>query len=218
MHLFIETLGWLAAALTVASYAVRTMLPLRILAILSSLAFVTYAVLLSLWPMVVMELILLPFNIWRLWEIVVLRRKVNEASQNMAPDFSVIKAYGKRRIIPRGTAIFQVGDAVDQLYFIEDGTVRIDQAGVDLVAGDIFGEIAFFTDAATRTATATAQDEVTVFELDKTAFLRLQFQDPSFGLAVMRTVTRRLIEAAEKAAARASSARAEMLDPGAPHA
>ena len=209
MHLFIETLGWLAAALTVASYAVKTMLPLRILAILSSLAFVTYALLLSLWPMVVMELILLPFNIWRLWEIVVLRRKVAAASETSAPDFSVIKAYGKLRRIPRGTAIFKVGDEVDQLYYIEEGTVQITEFDVALSRGDIFGEIAFFTDAATRTATAEATSEVVVYELDKTSFLRLQFQDPGFGLAVMRTVTRRLLDDAARAAKSAA------LDPGA---
>ena len=208
MHLFIETLGWLAAVLTVASYAVKTMLPLRILAILSSLAFVTYAFLLSLWPMVVMELILLPFNIWRLWEILVLRRKVAEAAQSSSPDFSVIRAYGKLRRINAGTAIFQVGDEVDQLYFIDEGTVRITEFDVDLTRGDIFGEIAFFTDAATRTATAQATSEVVVYELDKTSFLRLQFQDPGFGLSVMRTVTRRLIDDAARAA------KSTPLDPG----
>lgn len=214
MHLFIETMGWLAAALTVASYAVKTMLPLRVLAILSSLVFVTYALLLSLWPMVVMELILLPFNIWRLWEILVLRRKVKAAAARSDPDFSVLKAYGKRRTIPAGTAIFQVGDPVDQLYFIEAGTVRIDEHGVDLSRGDIFGEIAFFTDAATRTATARALDEVAVYELDETTFLRLQFQDPGFGLAVMRTVTRRLIDDAVRAAERGAGP----LDPSPPPA
>ncbi|MFN3144654.1 MAG: Crp/Fnr family transcriptional regulator [Paracoccaceae bacterium] len=58
--------------------------------------------------------------------------------------------------------------------------------------GDIFGEIAFFTDAATRTASARTVDEAEVYEIDRKRFMRLQFEDPSFGMSVMRTVTRRL--------------------------
>ena len=31
-----------------------------------------------------------------------------------------------------------------------------------------------------------------VYEIDEKRFMRLQFEDPSFGLSIMRTVTRRL--------------------------
>ena len=194
MSLIVEGIGWLAAALTVGAYAAKTMLPLRILAIASSLAFLIYGLLLGLWPMVGMEALLLPINVWRFWELLRLRRKVNTVAADAPPDFSIIKDYGRKRRVSDGDTIFSQGDSVDRLYYLERGKVHLDEVAVTLDAGAIFGEIAFFTDAAQRTATARAVGDTLVYELDRVGFMRLQFQDPSFGMAVMRTITRRLID------------------------
>lgn len=188
----VEAIGWLASILTIATYAMNTMMALRILAILSSLAFLIYTIALQLWPLLVMELILLPINCYRLWEIKTLRGRLNVVGSAANSDFSVIKAYGKKRRIKAGTLIFSQGDSVDQLYFVGSGKVLIEEFGTEVVAGDIFGEIAFFTDARTRTATARCIEDAQVYEIDEKRFMRLQFEDPSFGLSVMRTVTRRL--------------------------
>jgi CRP/FNR family cyclic AMP-dependent transcriptional regulator len=188
----IEAIGWLASILTIATYAMNTMMALRILAIVSSLAFLIYTIALQLWPLLVMELILLPINCYRLWEIVTLRGRLNVVGNGANSDFSVIKAYGKKRQIKAGTLIFSQGDSVDQLYFVGSGKVLIEEFGTEVVAGEIFGEIAFFTDARTRTATARCIEDAQVYEIDEKRFMRLQFEDPSFGLSVMRTVTRRL--------------------------
>ena len=79
---------------------------------------------------------------------------MSRATEGAAADFSIIKTYGKRRRIEDGTCIFRRGDPVDRLYFLAKGRVLIEEVGVEISDGDIFGEIAFFTDAAQRTATA----------------------------------------------------------------
>ena len=193
IHLVIEAIGWIASALTVGAYAMNTMLPLRVLAVLSSVFFLIYGLLLSVWPLVAMDLVLLPINVYRLWQLLSLRKKV-EVGLAGPPNFGIIRHYGKRRIIPADTVLFHKGGAVDQLYLLGRGRVAIEEMGVEVGEGDIFGEIAFFTDAATRTATARTLEEVELYELGETQFQRLQFEDPSFGLAVMRTVTRRLLD------------------------
>jgi len=195
---WVAAIGWLGSILTVTTYAMNTMMPLRIFAIASSLAYLLYAYFLQLWPLLGMELALLPINCYRLWQIMSLRARVNQAKDGTADDFSVIKAYGKRRRITAGSMIFQRGDPVDKLYFIASGRVLIEEAGIEMSSGDIFGEIAFFTDAETRTATARCIADGLVYEIDKTRFMRLQFEDPSFGLSVMRTVTRRLSNGAPR--------------------
>ena len=81
---------------------------------------------------------------------------------------------------------------MDRLYFLATGRVIIEELDIEVSAGNIFGEIAFFTDAAKRTATARCLEDATVYEIDKKRFMRLQFEDPSFGLSVMRTITQRL--------------------------
>lgn len=190
---WIEAMAWIAAAMTVATYAMKTMMTLRILAIVSSLFFVAYAGILQLWPLLAMELVLLPINGYRLWQIVSLRARLRQGGAGDAADFSVIRSYGNPRRIGAGSVIFTRGDPVDRLYYIGSGRVLIEEIGVEVTAGDIFGEIAFFTDLGTRTATARCLEDTTVYEVDRKRFMRLQFEDPSFGLSVMRTVTRRLM-------------------------
>lgn len=190
---WIEVVGWLASLTTVAAYSVKAMMPLRILAIASSLFFTVYALVLQIWPLLAMEMILLPINFYRLWQILSLRSRLDRAEQGGEDEFSVIKAYGKSRLINAGTLVFKQGDPADRLYYIASGRVLIEGIGIEMSAGNIFGEIAFFTDAATRTASARCIEDARVFEIDKKRFMRLQFEDPSFGLSVMRTVTRRLI-------------------------
>lgn len=198
---WIEVLGWLASILTVASYSVNTMMPLRILAIVSSVFFIIYATLLQLWPLVAMELVLLPINAYRFWQILSLRGKLRAKRGDASEDFALIKTYGKVRRIKAGTLIFERGDPVDQLYYLSEGNVLIEDLDVTLCGGEIFGEIAFFTDSATRTATARCTQDAVVYELDEKQFMRLQFEDPSFGLSVIKTLTRRLIEKVERKAA-----------------
>lgn len=190
---WIEALGWIATMATIATYAMNTMMPLRILALTSSVIFMAYAIALQLWPLMVMELFLIPINSYRLWQIVCLRGRLRQALETDESDFSIIKTYGRARRIEAGEVIFNRGDPVDRLYYIGSGRVLIEEAGVEVSAGDIFGEIAFFTDAGTRTATARCVEDVQVYELDEKSFMRLQFEDPSFGLSIMRTVTRRLV-------------------------
>ncbi|MEE4189435.1 MAG: cyclic nucleotide-binding domain-containing protein [Roseobacter sp.] len=190
---WIEAVGWLASALTVATYTMNTMMPLRILAIASSVCFAIYAAVLQLWPLLAMELLLLPINLYRFWQILSLRGKLGRSDEASEPDFSIIKAYGKPRHIKAGTVVFACGDAVDRLYFLASGRVRIEEFDIELSGGSIFGEIAFFTEEALRTATARCIEDADVYELDEKRFMRLQFEDPGFGLAVMRTITRRLL-------------------------
>jgi hypothetical protein len=189
---WIEVVGWLASFLTIATYSMNTMMPLRIFAIGSSLCFLCYAFILGLWPLLAMEVILLPINCYRFWQILTLRGRLSRAAETTEADFSVIKRYGKARRIDAGTLIFKRNDPVDRLYFLATGRVIIEELDIEVSAGNIFGEIAFFTDAAKRTATARCLEDATVYEIDKKRFMRLQFEDPSFGLSVMRTITQRL--------------------------
>lgn len=195
---WIEVVGWLASGLTVATYAMNTMLPLRILAIGSSVCFAVYAAVLQLWPLLAMELLLLPINLYRFWQILSLRGKITAQRGQSEPDFSVIKTYGKSRRIKAGEVIFKRGDAVDRLYYLSSGKVLIEEFQAELSEGNIFGEIAFFTDEAVRTATARVLDDAQIYEIDEKRFMRLQFEDPSFGMLVMRTITKRLIDNAKR--------------------
>lgn len=106
----------------------------------------------------------------------------------------MIRTYGRLRRIKAGTVVFQQDDPVDRLYFLSTGRVCIEEHDVEISEGDIFDEMAFFTDQAARTATACCTEDAQVYEVDEKLFMRLQFEHPSFCMSVMRTITRRLIE------------------------
>ena len=61
-------IGFLASALVLATFGMKDMVNLRIVAICSNIAFIAYALVLNLPPILVLHIILLPLNGWRLAE------------------------------------------------------------------------------------------------------------------------------------------------------
>jgi hypothetical protein len=61
-----DMLGWFAAGLVFSTFCARGMVPLRILAVVSNIAFVGYGTLDQLWPILILHLAMLPMNLLRL--------------------------------------------------------------------------------------------------------------------------------------------------------
>lgn len=61
-----EPIGYLASLLVLATFCMRDMVPLRVLAIASNVAFIGYALLLGIGPVLLLHALLLPMNIHRL--------------------------------------------------------------------------------------------------------------------------------------------------------
>ncbi len=189
----IEAVGWLAAVFKLVTFSMRSMISLRLLAMASSACFIIYSGLFEIWPLLAIELVLLSVNAYRLYEIIALRRLVTHMTDESEPDFSAAMAYGKKRVLQAGDVLFQKGDPVDSLYYLAKGQVEIADQNVSVAAGNIFGEMAFFNKTATRSATVRCAEDTVVYELDEKRFTRLQYEDPEFAMAVMRTVTKRLV-------------------------
>ncbi len=62
----VEAIGYLGTALTITASAMTTMIPLRIIALIASVAVITYGLLIGSWPVVLTEAIQIPFNAYRL--------------------------------------------------------------------------------------------------------------------------------------------------------
>ena len=61
-----SAIGFIAAALVLATFVMKDMVSLRMVAICSNFAFITYALVLNLTPILILHSILLPLNGWRL--------------------------------------------------------------------------------------------------------------------------------------------------------
>jgi hypothetical protein len=64
----VDSLGYLAASLVLATFCARSMVLLRMLAIASNGAFIVYGLSARLWPIVLLHAVMLPLNLVRLRE------------------------------------------------------------------------------------------------------------------------------------------------------
>jgi hypothetical protein len=64
-----EFLGYAAASMVLATFAVRSIVTLRCLAIASNLLFISYALSAQIVPVFILHMLLLPLNLWRLREV-----------------------------------------------------------------------------------------------------------------------------------------------------
>jgi hypothetical protein len=75
---WIEIIGYAGTLATIATYAMRTILPLRIAAIFSSVFFITYASIVGIWPMLATGMVILPLNCVRLYQMLKTAKRVRE--------------------------------------------------------------------------------------------------------------------------------------------
>ena len=75
----VDILGYLASLLVLATFCMRGMVTLRLMAIVSNLVFIGYAAIAGIHPVLLLHALLLPMNVWRLAEIVMDRGAAVEA-------------------------------------------------------------------------------------------------------------------------------------------
>jgi hypothetical protein len=68
-------LGYGASLLVLVTFCMREMVPLRLVALASNAAFIAYGALADVGPVLLLHLVLLPTNVWRLAEVMHERRR-----------------------------------------------------------------------------------------------------------------------------------------------
>jgi hypothetical protein len=96
-----EILGWLAAALTLLTFSMRSMLALRLTALGANVGFITYAALMELMPVLALHLLLVPCNAVRLGELMAEQRQ-SEGLRWLGPERAL--RLGRRLWINRRAA------------------------------------------------------------------------------------------------------------------
>lgn len=64
-----DMLGYAASCAVLASFLMRTMVPLRLAAILSNVLFAAFGYIQNIHPVLFLHMVLLPINVWRLFAI-----------------------------------------------------------------------------------------------------------------------------------------------------
>ena len=182
-----------AAALIVVSSFVKTMIPLRWLAVGGNVGFLVYGALHPSPVMVLLHGALLPINIYRAAEMARLTQRVSEATAQGDLSGVWLKPYMNSTGLKAGQTLFRAGDKADFLYFLADGRIEFVEIGEVMEPGRLFGEIAFFAPDKRRSMTARCVTDCTVLHIDETTFKQLYYQNPAFGFEVVSLVAGRLM-------------------------
>jgi CRP/FNR family transcriptional regulator, cyclic AMP receptor protein len=194
---WIEAAGYLASALVLATFCMKTMIPLRAAAICSNFAFIIYGFYDSVWPVLILHAILLPLNSWRALQMLRLIRRVEIASKG---DLSTgwLKPFMKEERLKAGEIIFHRGDHAERLYMILSGDVHIEQIDFTLRPGDLFGEIGLFSADHRRTQTARALTDIHLLWIAEGELAQICYQNPGIAFYFLRLTTNRLIANASR--------------------
>jgi CRP/FNR family transcriptional regulator, cyclic AMP receptor protein len=192
--MWIVLAAWLASILVFCSFFMKTMIPLRIVAITSNVAFIAYALLGlkygvfgRLYPIFILHSCLLPLNVLRLRELRRLITAVREARDTDA--LEALVPYMKTEERHKGDVLFRAGDPPDKLYVIQSGRVVFPELDKRVSAGEVFGEVGLFAPQQVRTVTAICEDDCRLATITGEKVLELYFENPRFGLFLIRLVS-----------------------------
>jgi hypothetical protein len=88
VHHLNDLLGYVASALVLITFSARSITTLRIVAITSNVMFIAYAVSAQLPPVLLLHLLLLPLNAWRLVQAMRSRRTLRPAPPERSTTFA----------------------------------------------------------------------------------------------------------------------------------
>jgi len=203
---WVDAVGYLGAATTLIGASRKTMISLRAFAIGSNLCSLVYAGAYGVWPSLVVNAVLLPFNIHRLIEMRRLVRRVETAAKG---DLSLdwLRPFMDRSSHRAGEVLFRKGDDPDRMFFVLSGTLRLVEIGREIGSGELLGEIALFSPEHKRTMTVACAADCELLSISEASLRQLCHQNPAFSFHLMRLIARRLtgdvrrLEAAGHAAA-----------------
>jgi hypothetical protein len=186
-----DSLGYLAALLVLATFSMQTMLPLRVTGIASNCVFIAYGYFTAAWPVVILHLILLPLNSLRLYQMMQLVKKVQEASGgDLSMDW--LKPHMTKRRHRAGDVIFRKGDVAEQMFYTLTGRFRLVEIGNEIGAGQVIGELGFLAPENRRTQTFECVEDGELLTISYSDLRQLYFQNPKFGFYFLRLTSERL--------------------------
>ena len=190
-HEYAELIGIAAAAASLYAAHARTMIPLRIAAIVANALAMSYSFLHGTYPTFALNAILLPINAWRLRAMLNLIRNINEATEgDMNVDW--LLPYTRPVHFKAGDLIMQRGEYATAAFYITSGEVEMVEINQSYKKGTLVGEIGLFAPQGTRNMTIRCTTNVDAAQIDYDRFKELYFQNPQFGFRLLHLIVARM--------------------------
>ncbi|MGH6845351.1 MAG: Crp/Fnr family transcriptional regulator [Methylocella sp.] len=191
-HFFnvVEIVAWAEALTAIGAAYVKRMIPLRTMAMLGNVLGIAVGVGAGSLATFIKHAVNLPLNAARLMEMRRLIASVREASKT---DLNIewLKPFMYPRALKAGGRVFSKGDEASEAFLLVEGRIFIPERSVALDPGVLFSEMARFTAVGRRTASAACASDVRLLVITNEQFEQLYFQNPEFGLYLVRLIVRR---------------------------
>jgi CRP/FNR family transcriptional regulator, cyclic AMP receptor protein len=188
---FAELIGVAAAAASLYAAHSKTIIPLRVAAIVANLLAMVYSLTHGTYPTFMLNAVLLPLNAWRLHAMLSLIRDIDAATKS---DMNVdwLLPYTRPRNFKAGDVIMERGDFATAAFYVVSGEVEIVEIGETFGRGTLLGEIGLFTPDGRRTMTVRCKTDVQTAMIDYDQFKQLYFQNPQFGFRLLHLIVARM--------------------------
>lgn len=192
-----EHVGYVALVFGIASLWMRTIIPLRLLAMAACAGMAVYAFEHGAWPPFLLNLIGVPVHGYRAWQMHQLTRRISAAVDG---DLSLdwLKPYMTSRKAPAGTTLFRKGEPATEMFYITSGSLHLVELDIEVGPGRLIGEIGMFSPAHRRTMTVKAIGDVELLAISDSSLRQLYYQNPRFGFYLIQLVTSRLVTNLER--------------------
>jgi CRP/FNR family cyclic AMP-dependent transcriptional regulator len=186
-----EVIGVAAAAASLYAAYSRTIISLRVAAIVANALAMMYSYSHGTYPTFALNAILLPLNSWRLHLMVKLVRDIETATKS---DMNVdwLLPYTRPMHFRAGDIIMERGAYATEAFYVVSGEVELVELGETFGKGTLLGEIGLFAPDGKRTMTVRCKTDVHAAIIDYDRFKELYFQNPQFGFRLLHLIVARL--------------------------
>ena len=182
-----------ASIFVVATYTMRTMIPLRVFGILTNLVLIASSIPSHNYPTLVLHAVLLPLNAYRLHQMLQLLRDVKK-SVNSDLSMEWLKPFMTERKCELGEVLFYKDEKAEDMFYIVSGRYRLVESEIELPVGAIVGEFGMLSPSNARTQTLECIESGVVLSVSYSQVEELYVQNPEFGFYFLRLASGRLFQ------------------------
>jgi len=177
----------------VATLLTQTMVPLRVANMIGCLFFAAYGALAGAMTTLLLYLLMVPINAYRLRQMLNLVKMARGATQG---DTSMewLKPFMTERKYRKGDVVVKKDDVADEMFLTVTGKFLVKEINVELPPGKLMGELGFLSPDNRRTATVTCLEDGHVLTITYEKLLEIYFQNPQFGYYFLVLTSQRLLE------------------------
>jgi len=203
----VTIIGLLGGFFYLASHSQKDMIHLRVLSVASNVLFIPYSILHAHFeitqllgtPEFLLNTILLPINSKRLWEIIRLTKQIEQATvESPVSEWLVPHMYLRKH--KAGEVLFRKGDPANEIVYVAEGRLKLQEVDHCLEAGELIGEIGLFSAEKVRTMTVVCDTDCELYKMTDDMIYHLYYKNPKLGFFFMRLIVERLLRDVRRSA------------------